>query len=77
MIPRVAASEIGRAQTEGEIPRGYGSANARLKLAERFWESLPKEVKAPYAKAEGSKRTPEYRETRGTLREVGGTTPQG
>ena len=50
---------------------------ARLTLAERFWESLPKEVKAPYAKAEGSERTPEYRETRGTLREVGGTTPQG
>ena len=44
-------------------------------LAERFWESLPERVKAPYAKAELTEQDPEYRETRGTLREIRGTTP--
>ena len=46
-------------------------------LAERFWESLPERVKAPYMKPEDSERDPKYCETRGTLQEVGGTTPQG
>ena len=46
-------------------------------IAERFWESRPERVKAPYAKSEDSEWDPEYRETRETLREVGGTTPQG
>ena len=44
---------------------------------ERFWESLPERVKAPYMKQESSVQDPEYRETRGTLWEIGGTTPQG
>ena len=46
-------------------------------LVEGFWESPPERVKASYAKIEWNKLYPEYRETRGTLREVGGTTPQG
>ena len=46
-------------------------------LGERFWESRPKRVKAPYPKRERTRRYPEYHETRGTLWEGGGTTPQG
>ena len=38
-------------------------------LAERFWESLPERVKAPYAKDELTRRYPEYIETRETLME--------
>ena len=44
-------------------------------LAERFWESLPERVKAPYTKTEQTEQDPEYRGTRETLREVRGTTP--
>ena len=46
-------------------------------LVERFWESRPERVKAPYVKAEETEQDPEYHETRGTLWEYGGTTPQG
>ena len=46
-------------------------------LAERFWESLPERVKAPYGKTKRDKQYPKYHETRETLWEVGGTTPQG
>jgi hypothetical protein len=46
-------------------------------IVERFWESRRDRVKAPYTKSEDSEQDPEYRETRETLREVGGTTPQG
>ena len=45
------------------------------KLTERFWESRPERVKAPYVKAELTEQDPEYHETRGTLWEVRGTTP--
>ena len=45
------------------------------KLEERFWESLPERVKAPYVKAELTEQDPEYHETRGTLWEIRGTTP--
>ena len=44
---------------------------------ERFWESRPERVRAPYTKAEADEQDPEYHETRGTLWEIGGTTPQG
>ena len=47
------------------------------KLPERYWESRPERVKAPYGKAEADRQDPEYHETRETLWEVGGTTPQG
>ena len=53
--------------------RNYDSVS----LAEWFWESQPERVKAPYAKSVDSEQDPEYHETRGTLWEVGGTTPQG
>ena len=46
-------------------------------LVERFWESRPERVKAPYTKTEQTEQDPEYRETRETLWEVGGTTLQG
>ena len=36
-------------------------------LVERFWESRPERVKAPYMKGEQTWRDPEYHETRGTL----------
>ena len=44
-------------------------------LTERFWESRPERVKAPYVKAELTEQDPEYHETRGTLTEDAGTTP--
>ena len=44
-------------------------------LAERFWESRPERVKAPYVKADETEQDPEYHETRGTLWEIRGTTP--
>ena len=44
---------------------------------ERFWDSRPERVRAPYTKTEEDERDPEYHETRETLWEVGGTTPQG
>ena len=44
-------------------------------LMERFWESLPQRVKAPYMKEELTRRYPEYHETRETLWERAGTTP--
>ena len=47
------------------------------KLPERYWESRSERVKAPYGKAEADRQDPEYHETRETLWEVGGTTPQG
>ena len=46
-----------------------------LILAERFWESLPERVKAPYMKSEMTRQDPEYHETRETLWERAGTTP--
>jgi hypothetical protein len=57
--------------------RGYGLHKVSCMVAERFWESRLERVKAPYAKPENSEQYPKYRETRETLREVGGTTPQG
>ena len=44
-------------------------------LAERFWESRPEGVKAPYAKEEEALQDPEYIGTRGTLMEGAETTP--
>ena len=46
-------------------------------LLERLWESRPESVKAAYRKGEAPEQDPEYHETRETLWEVGGTTPQG
>ena len=46
-----------------------------VRLTERFWESRPERVKAPYVKTKLTEQDPEYHETRGTLWEVRGTTP--
>ena len=50
MISKVAASEMERGQTEMRASRGSDRIIDSTNLAERFWESLPKRVKAPYAK---------------------------
>ena len=76
-ISKVAASEMERGQTELRAIRGSDCIIDSVILGERFWESRPKRVKAPYPKRERTWRYPEYHETRGTLWEGGGTTPQG
>ena len=48
-----------------------------MRIVERYWKVLPEGVKAPYGKAGSNERYPEYHETRETLWEGGGTTPQG
>ena len=48
-----------------------------VKPVERFWESRPERVRAPYVKGEAAQQDPEYHETRGTLWEDWGTTPKG
>ena len=48
---------------------GFGLQKVSLRTVERFWESLPKRVKAPYTKSEKSWQYPEYIETRETLME--------
>ena len=58
-------------------PWGMDRKDDLGEIAERFWESRPERVRAPYAKEEQAERDPEYHETRGTLWEGGGTTPQG
>ena len=68
---------MGRAQTGVRAHRGNGLHKVSVRIAEPHWEGGPQKVKAPYAKSEQGRQDPEYRETRGTLREVGGTTPQG
>ena len=75
VIPGVAASETGRGQTGVRACRGSDRGIDSASLMERFWESLPERVKAPYMKDERTRRYPEYHETRGTLWERAGTTP--
>ena len=43
---------------------------------ERFWDSRPERVRAPYTKTEEDERDPEYHETRETLWEIGGPPPK-
>ena len=57
--------------------RGSDRVYDSVSLAEWFWESQPERVKAPYTESGPGRQDPEYHETRGTLWEVGGTTPQG
>ena len=66
-----------RGQTGVRALRGSDRVIDSVILVEWFWESQPERVKAPYMKPEDSERDPKYCETRGTLQEVGGTTPQG
>ena len=67
VIPGVAASETGRAQTDVRAHRGSDCIYDSEILAEWFWESQPERVKAPYAKTKETRRNPEYYETRETL----------
>ena len=55
---------------------GYGPQQVSRIVNRTVWEVRPEKVKVLYVKAIGSEWDPEYRETRGTLREVGGTTPK-
>ena len=64
-----------RGQTGVRACRGSNRGIDSVSLMERFWESLPKRVKAPYMKDELTRRYPEYHETRETLWEHAGTTP--
>ena len=63
-----------RGQTGMRAFRGSDHRRYFLKIAEWFWESQPKRVKASYAKSERNQWDPEYHETRGTLWEYGRTT---
>ena len=47
VIPGVAASETGRAQTDVRAHRGSDRIYDSKVLAEWFWESQPERVKAP------------------------------
>ena len=76
VISKVAASEMERGQTGVRACRGSDRGIDSVSLMERFWESLPKRVKAPYMKDELTWRYPEYRRTRETRWEYGGTTLQ-
>ena len=67
VISKVAASEMERGQTGVRACRGSDRGIDSVSLMERFWESQPQRVKAPYSKSEGSERNPKYYETRGTL----------
>ena len=51
-ISKVAASEMERGQTGMRAFRGSDHRRDSTDLAERFWESLPERVKAPYTKSE-------------------------
>ena len=75
VIPKVAASGMGRGQTGVRACRGSDRVIDSGILMERFWESLPQRVKAPYMKGNLTRRYPEYHETRETLWERAGTTP--
>ena len=75
VISKVAASEMERGQTGVRACRGSDRGIDSVSLMERFWESLPKRVKAPYMKDELTRRYPEYLETLETLWEHAGTTP--
>ena len=66
-----------RAQTGVRALRGSDCINDFPMIAEWSWKDQPERVKVPYTKAIDSEQDPKYRETRETLREVGGTTPQG
>ena len=66
-----------RAYTGARAFRGYGPQQVSRFVSGTVWEVRPQRVKAPYMKPEDSERDPKYCETRGTLQEVGGTTPQG
>ena len=70
VISKVAASEMERGQTGVRACRGSDRGIDSVSLMERFWESLPKRVKAPYTKPEDPQQYPEYIGTRGIVLDV-------
>ena len=56
--------------------RGYGLHLALIFFSRIAWEGEPKSVRVAYTKRNISEQYPEYRRTRGTRWEVGGTTLQ-
>ena len=58
---------MGRAQTSVRACWGSDRGIDSVSLMERFWESLPKRVKAPYVKGKEGRQDPEYHETREIL----------
>ena len=67
VIPGVAASETGRAQTDVRAHRGSDCIYDSMILVERSWKDRPERVKAPYVKVKLTEQNPEYHETRETL----------
>ena len=59
VIPEVAASETGRAQTSVRACWGSDRGRDSARVMEWFWESQPERVKAPYMKPERTQRDPE------------------
>jgi hypothetical protein len=56
MIPKVVASEMGKAQTRTACCSGVVGLSdngvTKLKVSKMVWESQPERVRAPYAKTE-------------------------
>ena len=76
MIPKVAASEIGGAQTAVRAPRGKDREKVRRGSGSAL-ESAAIEGESPLHEAQRMARDPEYCQTRGSWQEEGGTTHQG
>ena len=71
------ASERGGGQTGGFILRGCGQTSRSEEARRTAWEGRLERVRAPYPKAGADSLDPEYRGTRETPWEAGGTTLQG
>ena len=73
MIPQVVASERGRGQTESSNTFGVRTAHGMQEVSRRTWDGPPQRVIVSYAKTECGQLDPEYRRTRETRWEDGGT----
>ena len=70
------ASERGAGQTGRLRFTGVRTQNGIAELSRMAWESQPEMVRVQYAKSEVNHEYPEYRRTRETRWEYGGTTLQ-
>ena len=71
------ASERGVGQTGGRKISGVADRHHDRRLSRRtVWEGRPQRVRAPYPKENADSLDPEYRGTRETPWEAGGTTLQ-
>ena len=68
---------MGRAQTDRETGRGLGLRKVGCNASRMVLGKPTREGESPVREVEHRRQDPKYRETRGTLREDGGTTPQG